>query len=320
MISAGDKEHPHVHVMPLKIYFGVFGALIALTVLTVSVSYMGLGVFAIYAAMLVALVKGGLVVGYFMHLKFDTKFHQLIFFGSLFFMTVFFVFVFIDLSSRARINPESGNYALARDRAAKALAAYQEKQDEARERSQKMLSDKVTVEDLNKAKAVYVSRCQSCHGPKGKGHGPAGAALKPPPRDYTDLGWQKRTSNMQIAKVILKGGIGTGLSPTMPPHPDLRPQVAAMVAYIRSFGGIDMIKKPDAKTPDAKTPNAKTPNAKTPAADAKTPAADAKTRAADAKTPAADAKTPAADAKTPAADAKTPTAADAQKPAPAPEK
>lgn len=296
MISAGDKEHPHVHVMPLKIYFGVFGALIVLTVLTVAVSYMNLGVFAIYAAMFVALIKGGFVVGYFMHLKFDTKFHQLVFFGSLFFMTVFFVFVFIDLSSRARINPESGNFALARDRAAKALAAYQKKQEEAREKSQKMLSGKVTAEDLDKAKAIYVARCQSCHGPKGMGRGPAGVALKPPPRDYTDVKWQKRTSNMMIAKVILKGGIGTGLSPTMPPHPDLRPNIAAMVAYIRSFAGIDMTKPADKKSAaDAAKPGAAAPGAAKPADAAKQPAAPA-----GAAKPADAAKKPAAAAKPPA--------------------
>lgn len=242
---SAQNEHPHVHVMPLKIYFGVFGALIVLTLLTVGVSYAGLGVFAIYAAMLVALIKGGLVVGYFMHLKFDTKFHQLVFFGSLFFMSVFFVFIFLDLSSRARVNPEQGNFALARDRASKALTDHQEKLEAARDESKKLLAAKVTPADVDAARAIYVARCQTCHGPKGRGNGPAGVALNPKPRDYTDLKWQKRVSNQQIARVILRGGIGTGLAPTMPPHPDLRPKIAAMVAFLRSFAGIDLTTKPE---------------------------------------------------------------------------
>ncbi|MEO8603407.1 MAG: c-type cytochrome [bacterium] len=36
------------------------------------------------------------------------------------------------------------------------------------------------------AEAIFKSRCTMCHGPGGKGDGPAGAALNPKPRDMTD--------------------------------------------------------------------------------------------------------------------------------------
>jgi high-affinity iron transporter len=37
---------------------------------------------------------------------------------------------------------------------------------------------------LNLGKKLYDQYCATCHGPKGDGKGPVGAALKPPPRDF----------------------------------------------------------------------------------------------------------------------------------------
>jgi len=56
-------------------YLFVFGALLVLTLLTVSISYLHLSVVpAIVAAMIVASVKGSLVASYFMHLISERKF------------------------------------------------------------------------------------------------------------------------------------------------------------------------------------------------------------------------------------------------------
>jgi hypothetical protein len=52
--------------------------------------------------------------------------------------------------------------------------------------------------------------------------------------------WQKSVTDEHLAKIILEGGAAVGLSPLMPPNPDLadKPQVVdALVAVIRSFGG-----------------------------------------------------------------------------------
>jgi high-affinity iron transporter len=43
---------------------------------------------------------------------------------------------------------------------------------------------KKTPELLNQGKKLYEQNCVTCHGPKGDGKGPAGAFLKPPPRDF----------------------------------------------------------------------------------------------------------------------------------------
>ena len=56
-------------------YLFVFGALLVLTLVTVSISYLHLSVVpAIVAAMIVASVKGSLVASYFMHLISERKF------------------------------------------------------------------------------------------------------------------------------------------------------------------------------------------------------------------------------------------------------
>jgi len=108
------------HVTPMRAYLAVFGALIVLTGITVGVSYMNLGAASLYVALLIAFIKSGFVVGFFMHLKYDSRFHQLIFFSSIIFVLILFGFTFIDLSSRDAILPEEGNFALRDERAAAA--------------------------------------------------------------------------------------------------------------------------------------------------------------------------------------------------------
>jgi mono/diheme cytochrome c family protein len=44
---------------------------------------------------------------------------------------------------------------------------------------------KKTPELLTQGKKLYEQNCVTCHGPKGDGKGQLGAALKPPPSDFT---------------------------------------------------------------------------------------------------------------------------------------
>ncbi len=85
---------------------------------------------------------------------------------------------------------------------------------------------------------IFSQRCSACHGTEGKGNGAAAAALTPKPRDYTDVSWQKATTDDQLRKVIVGGGASVGKSPLMPPNPDLESKplvVDGLVAIIRSF-------------------------------------------------------------------------------------
>jgi mono/diheme cytochrome c family protein len=89
------------------------------------------------------------------------------------------------------------------------------------------------------AEEIYKSRCSLCHGPTGKGDGPAGAALNPKPRDLGDPAWQKSVTDEHIEKIILGGGSAVGKSPLMPGNPDLasKPDVIkALRAMVRGFG------------------------------------------------------------------------------------
>ena len=49
---------------------------------------------------------------------------------------------------------------------------------------QSKVPPKKTPELLAQGKKLYEQNCMPCHGPKGDGKGPAGALLKPPPRDF----------------------------------------------------------------------------------------------------------------------------------------
>lgn len=86
------------------------------------------------------------------------------------------------------------------------------------------------------ARQLFNTRCMSCHGSKGKGDGPAAAAMNPKPRNYTSRKWQKSVTDEKIAETIRKGGAAMGLNPMMPAQQDLSDeQLAGLVKLIRSF-------------------------------------------------------------------------------------
>src|SRR5262245_1213196 len=66
--------------------------------------------------------------------------------------------------------------------------------------------------DPIKGKAVYEKHCLVCHGPQGKGDGPAGKMLKPPPADFTSAASQKK-SETELMLVVEDGKPGTAMGP-----------------------------------------------------------------------------------------------------------
>lgn len=86
-------------------------------------------------------------------------------------------------------------------------------------------------------RALYESRCATCHGASGAGDGPAGAGLVPRPRDLRDAVWQQRVTDAHLDRVITGGGLAVGQSALMPPSPDLRgrPELAALRAHVRAL-------------------------------------------------------------------------------------
>jgi mono/diheme cytochrome c family protein len=52
---------------------------------------------------------------------------------------------------------------------------------------------------------IYQERCALCHGPEGKGDGPAAAGLNPKPRNHTDGTYMKSRTDDQLLEVIRHG-------------------------------------------------------------------------------------------------------------------
>lgn len=98
----------HVHVHPASTYYKIFAALVLFTLITVGLSRVHLGEWNFFIAVVVATVKAGLVATYFMHLKDDNRFNVVLFFGSLLFMGVFFVYTMNDTQHRGQWDDSYG--------------------------------------------------------------------------------------------------------------------------------------------------------------------------------------------------------------------
>jgi cytochrome c oxidase subunit IV len=87
------------HVTPVRLLIGVWVALMILTIVTVTATSIDLGPrINLIIAMAIATVKAGLVVTYFMHLRWDRPFHTLVFLGSLLFVSLFISMTLFDKS------------------------------------------------------------------------------------------------------------------------------------------------------------------------------------------------------------------------------
>lgn len=61
------------HVVPVKIYFCIFAALLALTGITTAVAYVDLGFLNTVVALTIAVCKALLVILYFMHVRYSNR-------------------------------------------------------------------------------------------------------------------------------------------------------------------------------------------------------------------------------------------------------
>lgn len=66
-------------------------------------------------------------------------------------------------------------------------------------------------------KDLYAKYCVACHGPSGKGDGPAAAALNPNPADLTNKAYMAGLKDQYLFDLIQKGGAAVGKSPLIPP-------------------------------------------------------------------------------------------------------
>lgn len=95
-----SHEAEHHEILPYSLYFKIWGALIALTVVTVAVSAVDLRNVAVFTAMLIATAKAGLVVMYFMHLRYERWLYTAMIFATLGFFGISIALTFADYSFR----------------------------------------------------------------------------------------------------------------------------------------------------------------------------------------------------------------------------
>ncbi len=96
------------HISPTSTYYGIFGALMALTAITVGVAFINLGALNFPVALAIALLKATLVVLFFMHVKYSSKLTKLVVVTALFFLMVLFGLTLTDYLSRGWLVSERG--------------------------------------------------------------------------------------------------------------------------------------------------------------------------------------------------------------------
>ena len=94
--ASAAAHEDSAHVVSFRVLLTVFIALLVLTYVTVAVRYINLGGLNIWIALGIATIKGALVVLYFMHLRYDSPFHSIVFVTALVFMFLFLGIVILD--------------------------------------------------------------------------------------------------------------------------------------------------------------------------------------------------------------------------------
>jgi len=88
------------HVIPKKIYFVVFAALIVLTGVTATVATIDLGPLNIVVALLIAMGKASLVMLFFMHLRWSTRLMHIVAVASIFWLGILIALTLSDYRTR----------------------------------------------------------------------------------------------------------------------------------------------------------------------------------------------------------------------------
>lgn len=93
------------HIVPLKIYFLIFGALLFGTFITVAIAFFDLGFLNTPVALIIALVKASLVILYFMHVKYSHKLVGLYAFAGFFWLIIMLAMTMQDYYTRGWQEP-----------------------------------------------------------------------------------------------------------------------------------------------------------------------------------------------------------------------
>jgi len=90
------------HIMSSKLYYGIWIALMILTVVTATVATVDLGPFNTIVALVIATSKALLVILFFMHVKYSSeKLTKMVIVASVFWLLILLFLSLADYSTRA---------------------------------------------------------------------------------------------------------------------------------------------------------------------------------------------------------------------------
>jgi cytochrome c oxidase subunit 4 len=88
------------HISPKRTYYTIFGTLMLLTVITIVVAFVNLGMLNFPIALTIAITKATLVILFFMHVKYSSHLTKTIVASAFFFLIVLFGLTLTDYLSR----------------------------------------------------------------------------------------------------------------------------------------------------------------------------------------------------------------------------
>ena len=92
-----DTSH---HIVPVKVYLGVWIALIVGTIVTWQVALIDLGQLNVVVALTIAVCKASLVVLFFMHVKYSPRLTKLVVMSGVFWLIILLTITETDLLTR----------------------------------------------------------------------------------------------------------------------------------------------------------------------------------------------------------------------------
>ncbi len=93
------------HVVPIKLYATIVGCLFFLTVITILAAFVELGALNTPLALGIALLKGTLVVLFFMHVRYNSPLMWVFAAGGFFMLLILFALLMQDYMSRGWEQP-----------------------------------------------------------------------------------------------------------------------------------------------------------------------------------------------------------------------
>jgi cytochrome c oxidase subunit 4 len=96
------------HIVEKKVYYTVFGSLMALLGATVVIAYIHLGKLNVVAALTIAVIKAILIMLYFMHVRYSSRLLWIFVGAGFFWLGILFALSFSDFLTRGWLPMPTG--------------------------------------------------------------------------------------------------------------------------------------------------------------------------------------------------------------------